>query len=156
VSSEGGVVRGKFRPSRGLVASVRPEPRPDVPRVSRTRAERLARQLALAHWIERAVEDGRVGNYGEVARALGLTESRITQITALLGLSPTVQEAVLLGEGAIGIREAIKAARNVEWPPVLSFAGRSRSARVPSRLNGAGSSMKGARTVPGLGDRQTT
>jgi len=97
------------------VASVRPVPGAEVPRVSRTRAERLARQLALAHWIERAVEEARAGSYGEIARARGLTESRITQITALLGLSPAVQEAVLLGEGAIGIREAIRKAREVEW-----------------------------------------
>ena len=82
---------------------------------SLTCAERLARQLALAHWIERAVEEGRAGSYGEVARALGLTESRITQVTALLGLPPAVQEAVLLGEGAIGIREAIRAARVASW-----------------------------------------
>jgi len=37
-------------------------------------AVRLARQFALANWIERAVEDGRMGSYGKVARALGLTE----------------------------------------------------------------------------------
>ena len=111
----GAVVRGKFRPARGLVASVRPEPRAETPRVSRTRAEQLARQLALAHWIERAVDEGRAGSYGEVARALGLTESRITQVTALLGLSPAVQERVLLGEGGLGIREAIRAARLAEW-----------------------------------------
>jgi len=56
-----------------------------------------------------------VASYGEVARALGLTESRITQVTALLGLSPEVQELVLLGEGEVGIREAIRAAREVGW-----------------------------------------
>jgi hypothetical protein len=61
------------------------------------------------------VEDGRASCYGEVARALGLTESRITQITALLGLPPAVQEAVLLGEGGLGIREAIRKGREVEW-----------------------------------------
>lgn len=82
----GVVVRAKFRPARRLVASALPEPRAEAPRPSRTRADRLARQLALAHWIERAVEDGRASCYGEVARALRLTESRITQIAALLGL----------------------------------------------------------------------
>lgn len=111
----GAVVRGKFRPARGLVASARPEPRSEVPRPSRRRSERLARQLALAHWIERAVEEGRVASYGEVARALGLTESRITQVTALLGLSPVVQEAELFGEGGLGIRKAIRAGRETEW-----------------------------------------
>lgn len=50
-----------------------------------------------------------------MARALGLTEPRITQITALLGLAPAAQEAVLLGQGGVGIREAIRAARGVEW-----------------------------------------
>lgn len=63
----------------------------------------------------RAVEDDRAGGYGEVARALGLTELRITQVAALLGLSPAVQEGGLLGEGRVGIREAIRAARDVEW-----------------------------------------
>lgn len=50
-----------------------------------------------------------------MARALGLTEPRITQITALLGLSPEAQERVLLGDGGIGIRAAIRAGREPEW-----------------------------------------
>lgn len=73
--------RGVPRPNhpcpRNAAPSVRPEPRADHPRVSRTMRDRLAHQLALAHWIERAVEDGRVASYGEVARALGLTKSKI-------------------------------------------------------------------------------
>lgn len=111
----GAVVRGKFRPARVVVAAARPEPPAPPGRHKRTRSERLARQLAMAHWIERAVEEGRAGSYGEVARALGLTESRITQVTALLGLSPAVQERVLLGEGGVGIREAVRASREVHW-----------------------------------------
>ena len=112
----GVVVRGKFRPARGLVAKARPEPgAPKKRPVRRTNSARLARQLALAHWIERAVESGQVASYGEVARALGLTESRITQVTALLGLPPEVQERVLLGEGGLGIRKAINAARDAAW-----------------------------------------
>jgi alkylated DNA nucleotide flippase Atl1 len=114
-SGSGAVLRAKFRPARGLVASARPERPAEAPRPNRSRAERLARQLALAHWIERAVEEGRASCYGEVARALGLSESRITQVTALLGLSPEVQERVLASEGELGIREAIRAAREVEW-----------------------------------------
>ena len=50
-----------------------------------------------------------------MARAIGLTESRITQITALLGLSPTLQERVLGGEASLGIRAAIRAGREPEW-----------------------------------------
>lgn len=106
----GGLIRAKFRPARAVVEKVREAPKP-----RRARSDRLARQLALAHWIERAVEDGRVSSYAEVARALGLTESRITQVTALLRLPPVVQERVLLKEPGMGIRQAIRAAREVEW-----------------------------------------
>ena len=114
--SPGGVIRAKFRPARAVVATSRPEARaPGERPLRRTNAARLARQLALAHWIERAVEAGQVASYGEVARVLGLTESRITQITALVGLSPKVQERVLLGDAWLGIREAIRAGREVEW-----------------------------------------
>jgi len=42
-----------------------------------------------------------VASYAEVARALRLTESRITPVTALLGVSPRAQEAVLLAEGGV-------------------------------------------------------
>ena len=78
-------------------------------------SDSLARQPALAHWIDRAVESGQVASYGEVARVLGLTESRITQVTALLGLSPAMPERVLLGEGGIGIQEAIRMGRGATW-----------------------------------------
>jgi len=100
------------------VAVARSEPRaPGERPPRRTNAVRLARQLALAHWIERAVESGQVASYGEVARALGLTESRNTQITALLELPPQVQERVLLEEGGLGIWEAIRSAREAQWAP---------------------------------------
>jgi len=115
VPGSGAVVRAKFRPARAVVARVRPEPRaPGERPPRRTNAARLGRQIALAHWIERAVESGQVASYGAVARILWLTESRITQITALLGLAPAVQEGILLGEGGVGIREAIRAAREVD------------------------------------------
>jgi len=97
------------------MAAVRAEPKMPSPRPRRTRTDRLARQLALAHWIERAVDAGQVASYGDVARALGLTESRITQITALLGLSPAMQERILLGDAPLGIRAAIRAGRESEW-----------------------------------------
>lgn len=62
-NGSGAVVRGKFRPARGLLASARPEPQAERPQPSRARTELLARQLALAHWIERAIESGQVASY---------------------------------------------------------------------------------------------
>jgi alkylated DNA nucleotide flippase Atl1 len=114
----GGTIRAKFRPSRAVLASVQKAeagaPVPRKPR-RRARADRLARQLALAHRIERAVESGEVASYGAVARALGLTQPRVTQVMGLLMLSPAVQERVLLGGAGMGIREAARAAREAEW-----------------------------------------
>jgi hypothetical protein len=111
----GAIVRAKFRPSRALMASARASATAPPPPLKRSKTDRLARQLALAHWIERAVEAGQVAGYADVARALGLTQSRITQITALLGLSPTMQERILVGEGGIGIRAALATAHEAEW-----------------------------------------
>lgn len=98
----GAVVRAKFRPSRVLMASVKAKQAPPPPAPRPTSAARLARQLALAHWIERAVETGHVSSYAEVARALGLTQSRITQITVLLGLSPGCRNGSSSATGAPG------------------------------------------------------
>jgi len=110
----GTTIRAKFRPSRALMAAAKAQTTAPASRVRRTRTDRLARQLALAHWIERAVEAGQIACYADVARALGLTQSRITQITALLGLSPALQERTLLG-GGLPTRAALRAARDVDW-----------------------------------------
>ena len=114
----GGVtsVRAKFRPSRALLASVKAEvgePK-QAPR-RRTRADRLARQLALAYWIERQIEAGEVASYGNIAMRLGLSQPRVTQIMGLLLLPSAMQERVLLGEGRVGIREAMQTARDASW-----------------------------------------
>lgn len=111
------VVVGKFRPARAVLASVKPEavaPAPARPR--RARAERLARLLALAHHIERCIEAGGVASYGDIARRLGITQPRVSQIAALALLPPVVQERVLTGQAGIRIRAAMKAAREAEWP----------------------------------------
>ncbi len=59
------------------------------------RVPRVARLLALAHRIDRLVEDGAIADYAEAAKRLGLTRARVTQIANLLLLAPKIQEAVL-------------------------------------------------------------
>jgi len=110
-----GTIRAKFRVSRKVLAPVRAEVRDEPERRRRGRADRLARQLALAHWIDRAIEAGHARNYADVARALGLTQVRITQIAGLLRLSPAMQERVLLDEVDLGGRVAMRASSSVEW-----------------------------------------
>jgi len=58
---------------------------------------RAARMLALAHLIDRKVEAGEIKSYAEVARALGVSRARMTQIVNLLNLPADVQEDILLG-----------------------------------------------------------
>jgi hypothetical protein len=116
-------VRAKFRPARAVLASVK-EPEAGAPAQAppprSTRSERLARQLALAHWIERAIEAGEVASYGDVARRLGLTQPRVSQVMGLLFLPPEMQERALMG-GGLGIREAIRVAREAVWEDVRAL-----------------------------------
>jgi hypothetical protein len=56
-----------------------------------------------------------LASYGDVARRLGVTQPRITQIMGLLFWSPEMQEEVLLCNGGLGIREGMKTVQEVEW-----------------------------------------
>lgn len=63
----------------------------------KTFSDTLARRLALAHYIERLIEAGKLRNYAHAAAALGITRARISQLMDL-GLLPTdVQEQILVG-----------------------------------------------------------
>ena len=53
--------------------------------------------LALAHYIERQIDDGAIPDYAAAALALGVTRARLTQVMNLLLLPPEVQEHVLVG-----------------------------------------------------------
>ena len=108
-------IRAQFRPAaRAIAESVKGEAAARLP-TRGTRAERLARMLALAHLIERKIETGELANYNDAARSLGVTRPRISQIMGLLALSPELQEQILLGPRGIGIRAAARAARQSEW-----------------------------------------
>lgn len=56
---------------------------------------RVARQLALAHALQKRVDDGEFADYAEMARALGLSRARMTQLMDLLLLAPSIQEELL-------------------------------------------------------------
>ena len=67
----------------------------------------LARRLALAHLVERLIEEGTVRDLADAARRLGITRARMSQIADLALLAIDVQERVLAGEllcGERGIR----------------------------------------------------
>ena len=76
---------------------------------------RAARQLALAHYIERLVEEGTIKGYAEAARVLGVTRARTSQVMNLLNLSPKHQEDVLLGRVEVSERRLREVLCEVEW-----------------------------------------
>ena len=94
--------RVSFRARRQPVTPVAApaEPKPDAPTV-------LARRLALAHLVERLIDDGTLRDLADAARHIGITRARMSQIADLALLPIDVQERVLAGEllcGERGIR----------------------------------------------------
>ena len=57
---------------------------------------RLTRLLALAHRWNHLIEEGVIANYSEIARMMGLSRARVTQIMDLLYLAPEIQDRILL------------------------------------------------------------
>jgi hypothetical protein len=88
------VLTGPFFRRRGSRVSFVDEP-PPAPREPSRRPAKVARMLALAHHLQRAIDDGAVADRAAVARKLGLTRARVTQLLDLLLLAPDLQQAVL-------------------------------------------------------------
>lgn len=84
------------------------------------RPAKVARMLALAHHLQRAIDQGLVADRAEVARKLGLTRARVTQLLDLLLLAPDLQSEVLemTAEDAVEPtteRRLAGIARTVHW-----------------------------------------
>jgi hypothetical protein len=77
------------------------EPKP--PRDPVRRPARVAIALALAHKIEDAIQRGVARDRAEVARRLGLTRARVTQLLDLTLLAPELQAQVLALEAVDGV-----------------------------------------------------
>jgi hypothetical protein len=68
---------------------------------------KVAQLLALAHHLREAIESGRLPDGASVARTLGFTRARISQILGLTLLAPDIQEAVLALEAVDGAEPAV-------------------------------------------------
>lgn len=82
----------RVRRERRVVLSVTPPPSKPGPA---RRPAKVAQMLALAHHLQRAIDRGAVADRAAVARRLGLTRARVTQLLDLLILAPDLQMAVL-------------------------------------------------------------
>ena len=76
---------------------------PSPPPAPVRRPARVAVMLALAHKIQDAIDRGVVRDRAEVARRLGFTRARVTQIMDLTLLAPDIQERILLLESVDGV-----------------------------------------------------
>lgn len=76
---------------------------PPVVREPVRRPARVAIALALAHKVEDAIQRGVVRDRAEVARRLGLTRARVTQLLDLTLLAPDIQAAVLALDSVDGV-----------------------------------------------------
>ena len=74
-----------------------------------------ARNLALAHHIERLIGRGVIADYTQAARMLGVSQPRMTHLMGLLLLAPAIQEAILLCETAPEDKELRGLARTAKW-----------------------------------------
>jgi hypothetical protein len=95
------VVTGKLHRVRKGHSKRFVEAPPVVPEPVR-RPARVAIMLALAHKIQQAIDRGVVPDRAEVARRLGLTRARVTQLLDLTLLAPDLQEHILFSEAVDG------------------------------------------------------
>lgn len=93
--SEGGyVLKGTlYRVRRGKAIAFVSQP--VVTQATVRRPAKVAKMLALAHHLQHAIERGIAHDRADVARRLGLTRARVTQLLDLLLLAPDIQESIL-------------------------------------------------------------
>ena len=86
-------ITGKFERREPAPRQAVPKPQDHVP----SAPSPAARSLVLGHYIQRLVDQGVLPDFTAAARALGVSQPRITHLTALTLLPPGMQEAILLG-----------------------------------------------------------
>jgi hypothetical protein len=92
-----------------------PEPTPQPVKTERDDVPAAARNLALAHHLQRLIDRGLVADFTAAARMLGVSQPRLTHLMGLLLLAPEIQAAILLGELTFGDKELRALARIAEW-----------------------------------------
>ncbi len=93
----------------------KPDASPPAEKPGTRPVSRAARMLALAHYVERLVEEGSVKSYDDAARQLGVSRARMSQVMNLLNLPPKVQEGLLLGDLHLSERRIREVGARVEW-----------------------------------------
>ncbi len=95
-----GVITGAFRRVTGPHGSVRFTDQ--APASPETRPARAARMLAVAHALADMLTRESAPSRGELAKALDMSEARLSQLLDLILLAPDIQEQLLFLEVAPG------------------------------------------------------
>ena len=69
---------------------------------SRRRPAKVAQMLAMAHHLQSMIDRGEIRDRAELARRLGISRARVTQILDMTLLAPGIQEEVLFMEAVDG------------------------------------------------------
>lgn len=128
---------GLFR-ARARRVSFSAEPALEAPPEPVRRPAKVARMLALAHHIQWAIERGDVVDAATVARRLGLTRARVSQLLDLCLLAPDIQEEILVLEAVDGAEPMAERAlreigREVRWKPQRAVWASVRASLAPVR-----------------------
>jgi len=105
----------RVRDGHGWAFSEEP---PEPPQDPVRRPARVALMLAFAHRFQAAINDGEYRDRAELARRLGITRARVTQLLDLPLLAPDIQEEILFLEAVDGrepvsertLREVVRSA----------------------------------------------
>lgn len=88
---------------------------------------RIARQLALAHALQRRVNSGEFADYASMARELGFTRARVTQLMDLLLIAPDIQEEILFLDAPAGAQPVSERALRLALLSSLDWRDQRRS-----------------------------
>ena len=76
--------------------------------------------IVLAYQIEHAIREGRARDYADVAKQIGMTRARVSQITRLLQLPPAHLERLLLDDSLSGSKLTERQLRPIARDPERS------------------------------------
>lgn len=96
------IVRVDLHRIRRMAVEFQTTPPPPKPEVTRHPA-RIANTLALAHKLDRAIDNGTFADQAALAKALKMTRARVSQVLDLVLLAPDLQETVLHMEAVGGL-----------------------------------------------------
>jgi hypothetical protein len=106
---------------RGSAQEHDPTPATEKAKANSSRIPRIAQLVALARHIDDLVRSGALGSYAAAARLGHVSRARMSQIVALVHLSPDLQEQLLFlqrpvrGRTAPVLRQVLQVAAVLDW-----------------------------------------